>query len=138
MGENYLTVINRGKTFVYVVSLFLVLLGGIVIPFERAPSFTVCLFRNVTGLPCPSCGMGRGFLAMGELDITKAFQFNIISPLVFFGAFLTMVFLFLDLVFKTAKTAQFLAEYKKVILIFVAVAVILSWINNLFFNPHFR
>lgn len=35
-----------------------------------------CLFRAVSGIPCPSCGMGRAWLAVMRLDFSAAFSFH--------------------------------------------------------------
>ena len=44
------------------------------------PHTTLCLFKAVTGLPCPGCGMTRAFLALGNLDFAGAYAQN---PLAF-------------------------------------------------------
>jgi hypothetical protein len=41
-----------------------------------------CLFRSVTGLPCPTCGGTRAGVALSRLDLAGAFAFN---PLVTIG-----------------------------------------------------
>jgi hypothetical protein len=40
----------------------------------------LCLFKRVTGYPCPTCGTGRGSLALLRGDLPAAWRFN---PLVF-------------------------------------------------------
>lgn len=35
-----------------------------------------CPFRNLTGIPCPGCGMSRAWLAFLRLDILAAFRFH--------------------------------------------------------------
>lgn len=35
-----------------------------------------CLFRAVTGVPCPSCGMTRAWFAAAQLDFQSAFQYH--------------------------------------------------------------
>jgi hypothetical protein len=37
---------------------------------------TGCPLRNLTGLPCPGCGMSRAWLAALELDLGQAFRFH--------------------------------------------------------------
>lgn len=46
-------------------------------------SFSPCVFRNLTGLPCPGCGMTRGFVAMGHGRLSEAWGQNALSPLFF-------------------------------------------------------
>jgi hypothetical protein len=44
---------------------------------------TICPFRLVTHLDCPSCGMTRAFRAMGRLDVRGAMGYNPLGPLLF-------------------------------------------------------
>jgi len=50
----------------------------------RAP-FTVCLFRNATGLPCAGCGMTRAFVALGHGRFGEAWRLHPFSPFLFAG-----------------------------------------------------
>ena len=52
---------------------------------------TVCLFRLVSGWPCPSCGMTRAFLALGHLHLAEAMRHNIASPVVYLAAWVGLV-----------------------------------------------
>lgn len=45
--------------------------------------FTVCGFKNFTGLPCPGCGLTHSFCALGNGHIVQAFAFNLLGPPVF-------------------------------------------------------
>jgi hypothetical protein len=49
---------------------------------EHGPS---CLFRTLTGMDCPFCGMTRATLAMGGGDLTKALHFHPLAPLMLAG-----------------------------------------------------
>src|SRR4051812_15920738 len=40
--------------------------------------FTVCLFKNITGMPCPSCGITRSVMLLFQ---GKIFQAILINPL---------------------------------------------------------
>ncbi len=52
--------------------------------------FTICLFKNSTGLPCPGCGLSHSFCALGKGDWSAAFAFHLLGPLLF----LTFIFIF--------------------------------------------
>lgn len=41
-----------------------------------------CLFREMTGLECPGCGMTRGTYALFHGDFLKAFLFNPVGMIV--------------------------------------------------------
>jgi len=43
---------------------------------------TLCIFKRITGLPCPSCGMTRAFISLINGDINLAFTFHPLWPLV--------------------------------------------------------
>src|SRR6266498_299329 len=45
--------------------------------------FTVCGFKNFTGLPCPGCGLTHSFCALGKGEINEAFGFNALGPPLF-------------------------------------------------------
>lgn len=40
------------------------------LPLNRLPA--MCVFYNVTGRPCPTCGMTRAVIALAHLDFRRA------------------------------------------------------------------
>ena len=53
---------------------------------RRVPD--LCLFHRFTGMRCPSCGMGRAFIALGHLDLAAAWRHNRVAPLLYLFALL--------------------------------------------------
>jgi hypothetical protein len=55
--------------------------GGFALAASRLPLQlpSVCMFKNITGLPCSGCGMTRAFCALAHGDIHQAFHLNIAS-----------------------------------------------------------
>jgi hypothetical protein len=43
----------------------------------------LCPFRLATGIPCPGCGLTRSFCAMGKGDVSRAFEFHALGPVLF-------------------------------------------------------
>lgn len=43
----------------------------------------LCPMRNLTGLPCPGCGLTRSFIATAHADLGDAFGFHRLGPLLF-------------------------------------------------------
>ena len=41
---------------------------------------SVCVFYEVTGLPCPGCGLTRSFVCLEHGQIMQAFQWNLLGP----------------------------------------------------------
>ena len=75
----YFLVSVAGVFFVYILYLF-----------NRLP-YLPCVFKVITGYPCPTCGSTRIVSSLIELDILSAFRWN---PLLFLGGitFITWVF----------------------------------------------
>ncbi|MEN9215040.1 MAG: DUF2752 domain-containing protein [Gloeomargarita sp. DG02_3_bins_56] len=49
----------------------------------------ICPLYHFTGVPCPSCGLTRSFMAMARGDIGRAVQFHAFGPLLY-GVFLLL------------------------------------------------
>lgn len=45
--------------------------------------FTICGFKNLTGLPCPGCGLTHSFCAFGKGHLLAAFEWNLLGPPLF-------------------------------------------------------
>jgi len=74
----------------------IILLSLIVFSYIFDPStykLIDCYFHNLTGHPCPSCGLTRSFYAMAHLQITEAFHLNWMGPVLFLGALILAILL---------------------------------------------
>ncbi|WP_295161723.1 DUF2752 domain-containing protein [uncultured Brachyspira sp.] len=81
----------------------------------------LCLMKNTTGFPCPSCGMTRAYTEAFKLNFKKAFYYH---PL-----FVFPIFIFLLIIFKKKfKIAQYIYNNNYIIigmlLIFIIVYII--------------
>src|SRR5690625_233676 len=77
-----------------VILTLLLLIAGIVYLKVFLPIFNIhipCVFKKVTGLDCPGCGMTRASLALLDGNLYQAFRWNM---LIFFIAPLLMIYLF--------------------------------------------
>jgi hypothetical protein len=63
-----------------------IVIGAIVVPAPSLGASTVlglpklCLFRNITGVACPGCGMTRSLIATGHLHFVDAIAFHPLGP----------------------------------------------------------
>lgn len=63
--------------------LFAVFLASVLFRPPASEYFTICGFKNFTGLPCPGCGLTHSFCALGKGDAAGAFAFNVLGPPLF-------------------------------------------------------
>jgi hypothetical protein len=58
----------------------------LVIPFLINPDLvpvSICGFKNLTGLPCPACGMSHSLHALTHLRITDSVRFHPVGALLY-------------------------------------------------------
>lgn len=52
---------------------------------------SLCVIRNITGLPCPGCGMTRALIALSKFEFTKAVRLHPLSLMMLpFGGLLAL------------------------------------------------
>lgn len=55
------------------------------------PSVHACAYLQLTGRPCASCGLTRGWIAMAHGDVATAREFNPHAPITFVSSGIYMV-----------------------------------------------
>lgn len=86
-----------------------------------------CLFHQVTGLPCLTCGMTRAAIYLSEFNLPLSFHYNPLLPIVFFSLLLfSSLHLVGYLSSKRIELALSSAD-KRIIRISVIVAVLGNW-----------
>ncbi len=98
--------------------------------------FSICLVRNMTGFPCPSCGMSRGFHAMSQWCPVEAFGFNIAAPLVYPASWLLLVLGLLDLTVRPGLLDRVWARVKRPVVVVVIAVMAISLVLNV--HDHLR
>ena len=69
---------NRIKNFIIIITLIIFLYIIAILP-------VTCIFKSVTGILCPACGMTRAFWSIMNFNFLQATYFNILSiPLFIF------------------------------------------------------
>ena len=75
-----------------IVPAILIIISGMVLYAFLTGKFQLCVFRNVTGLPCPGCGLTRAFLSLIQGRWSDSLRFHpFLLPVLFtlFTAFAT-------------------------------------------------
>lgn len=96
---------------------------------------SACFFKNITGLPCPSCGNTRSVLAMIKGNFINAV---LINPLGLIIAFILLVFpfwLLYDTVYKRDTLYKSYLKFEKTMQNkYIAIALIILLIANWIWN----
>ena len=61
------------------------------IPTEAVSRHSICLYKNVTGNNCPTCGVTRAFSSIMHFKFIDAFNFNQVFTLVIFPISLIVI-----------------------------------------------
>ena len=68
---------NRIKNFIIIIILIIFLYIIAILP-------VTCIFKSVTGILCPACGMTRAFWSIMNFNFLQATYFNILSIPLFY------------------------------------------------------
>lgn len=63
-----------------------------------------CPLRSLTGIPCPTCGMTRSFVAIAQGNLGQAFHYHLFGPAVFLAFLVILLHLLWEL--KTNKACS--------------------------------
>ena len=110
-----------------------IVIGAIVIPAPSLGASTVlglpklCLFRNITGIGCPGCGMTRSLIATAHLHFEDAILFHPLGPPV-----LILLLLYsLTHVIKLRSRTGHVQQIPKVIPIALTICFVIVWVARL-------
>ena len=91
-----------------------------------------CIFKTVTGISCPACGMTRAFLAILHFDFLTSFWHNILAIPFFVFLIFSIILLIKDFICNDfnyiPKLLNFLGKHYIGIIILLAISFIF---NNL-------
>lgn len=97
---------------------------------------SICFIKNVTDIPCPSCGSTRSVISLLKGDFWKAIQYNPLGYLIVAIMLFTPVWIVIDL---AKNSDSFLNAYyrfekslrKPMISIPLVLIMIINWIWNI-------
>jgi hypothetical protein len=116
---------NRTKNILIILIVILFLLFVMNIP-------VTCIFKSVTGISCPACGMTRAFISIVHFNFIDAFFLNILSiPLFIFmviSIFILIVEIFQNKFNYVPKLLKFFGKYWYIFIILLVI----SFVWNLF------
>ncbi len=77
------------KRFLPAAPYLAVLLLSILLPLPDANGRLllppICAFKNLTGIPCPGCGLTRSFVCLGHGHFADSVRYHPLGPILFLG-----------------------------------------------------
>lgn len=106
------------------------------VPFIRLfhiPLPGICVFRSVTGIPCPGCGLARSMVTAIHGGVAKSLEYHRLG-------FIVLVYLFLQFIYRGGvlifpNFRKRFARFETILnrgIILLAVILVLNWIITLF------
>ncbi len=98
--------------------------------------FSVCLVKNVTNIPCPSCGTTRAVMEISKGEISKSILLNPFGIIVALIMLICPIWITYDYLSKKDSFYQFYTKSeailrRKKVYIPLLILVLLNWIWNI-------
>jgi len=108
--------------------------AGVLLITAATPFAIPCVFRLITGIPCPGCGLSRAFLYAVRLDFLAALRMNILFVPLLVGGTAYLVCALLELRGKPAIARLNKALSKKWVIVIAVVLTAASWAYNIVYG----
>ena len=119
----------------YIIFLILLISGYSTYFFYVSTSnnHTLCLFKNITNVPCPGCGMYRGTYALLNGDFLLAHQHNILVSVINLFFLFFVITIFYDIAYDSKVTEKNIniITRNKISLLLIFTVIIISWLYNI-------
>ena len=93
-----------------------------------------CLFKTVTGISCPACGMTRAFISILDFDFLEACYHNLLSIPLFLFLIFSFIMLVKDFIQNRfsyiPRVLDFLGNYAFVIILLLIISFIFNNSNR--------
>lgn len=97
-----------------------------------------CPIRNFTGIPCPSCGLTRSFLALSGGNLFQSFSYHLFGPIIYFNLIIFSLHLVLEIYYqrkiKNKYTLFLIGGKKKYLIVLSFMIYYVIRLLNLYFN----
>jgi hypothetical protein len=106
--------------------------GQVADVFFGLPLPESCMFRRVTGAPCPGCGLTRCFICLVRGDVTRAWGFNPGGLPLFLVVIAQVPYRLLQLIRIRRQQEEFrLTKLTLIVCCLIAISLIGQWVLRL-------
>ncbi len=122
---------ESSRTFLICSMSFGVILLSCLLSSPPLP-FDTCLFKIITGLPCPSCGMTHAFISLGHRHFQEAFFYNLMGPFVYFALVIVLFISIYGSIFRRPLLSVLWKKYQRRVFAAVLFLAFISWVWNIY------
>lgn len=129
--------IPRKRFYIFISLITIIGWGWLILQYYRPSASTVCLIKNVTGYPCPSCGTTRASIAVLQGKWATAIDHNLLGFFAIVMLVLIPLWLMKDYLQKQdslythyTKTINTLKQ-KKAVFVILLLLITINWVWNL-------
>ena len=103
------------------------------------PGFGICMFKNITGVPCPSCGTTRSLILLANCHFKEAILMNPLGIVLAIMMIMIPILMIFDSVFKRQMLFDWYQKAERIIRIKWIAALLITlisanWIWNIYKN----
>lgn len=131
---------NRNRLYIYLSTACITGYAWLAFSYFRSESLQsdpgVCLFRHLTGIPCPSCGSTRAALSLLHGDLLNSIMWNPFGIILMLILFILPIWILYDMVNKVSSLHKFynkaeLYLSRKYIAIPLILIALVNWVWNI-------
>lgn len=120
----------------YLLTIILIVSGYLILfvfsKYSNNQHITVCVFKSITGIPCPGCGMGRATIQLFKGNLIKSFDYNILCIPFTIIIIISICWLMRDIILRKDTFFQFMKQdIKKPYKIGLVILLIFDWAVNI-------
>lgn len=117
---------TKEHKFIFLIFSILLVFGVLVVFYLDID----CLFKSLFSIPCPGCGLTRGFRELFKGNIIGAFNYNILTIFIFLFLVISLVLFIIDFFKESNYLIKYFLYFKKHY-ITLLVLVFISFIVNI-------
>jgi hypothetical protein len=123
-----------GLISLFLFVIFNEMLAKTLLGFSGTRVGSLCPFLNITGIPCPLCGLTRSFSSLLRGDVVEAFWYHPVGPLLFGGGAIAVTFSLPLLLLKRKITVRSVQSVRTIPT--TTAIVLLIWTSNILLGHH--
>jgi Protein of unknown function (DUF2752) len=105
----------------------------VLVPILATPLPELCMFKRMTGMGCPGCGMTRSFISLAHGNLRMAWHYNPAGPLLFAMLAFQIPFRLVQLArIRSGRTELRMGRWPQLFFGVLGVLLVGQWILRLF------